>query len=137
MLNSINIMGRITKDLELKANVNGKEYLMFSIACQRPFKNEAGQYEADFINCTAYGQTAQLIAKHSAKGKIISITGRLQVDNTDNTYYTKIIVQSVDVFTGNQREERSFTASVDQTASPADFIEKQDVSMIADSELPF
>lgn len=136
MINSINLMGRITKDLELKANVNGKEYIMFSIATQRPFKNlETNEYEADFINCMAYGETAKLIAKFSGKGKLIGITGRLQIDNIDNNYFTKVIVQSVDVFTGNPKQESGLTPKVEQ--SPADYMEKQDVSMISDSDLPF
>ncbi len=100
MVNNVVLIGRITRDLELKATTTGREVLNFSIAVNRNFKNAQGQYEADFINCVAFGQTARFMSQYITKGRLISVTGRIQTRTYDNPqgvrqYITEVIADSV------------------------------------------
>ena len=78
-MNSCNFVGRLVRDPELKNTSGGHELCNFTIAVDRNYKNAQGEYEADFINCTAWRQTADFIAKWFAKGDPIAITGALQI----------------------------------------------------------
>lgn len=71
-MNKVNLSGRICKDLKLQGEV-----LKFSIAITRKFKNKDGQYDSDFINCVAFGKTAEMIEKFFEKGKPIEISGTI------------------------------------------------------------
>lgn len=80
MLNAISIMGRISRDPELRRTNSGKAVTSFSVACERDFKNQqTGEKEVDFIECVAWGGTAETIEKYFSKGRMISLTGRLQI----------------------------------------------------------
>ena len=74
MLNSIDVMGRLTADPELKVTNNQVPVTTFTIACDRDF----GEKKADFFNCTAWRGTAEFICKYFHKGNMIAINGRLQ-----------------------------------------------------------
>ena len=84
MINSIVLVGRTTKNIELKQNKNGTNYVQFTLAVNRPFKDEQGQQQADFIQCVAWNKTAETIAKYVPKGTMIGVEGRLQVRSYDN-----------------------------------------------------
>ena len=77
MINNIVLVGRTTKAMELKQNKNGTSYVQFTLAVNRPYKDE----QADFINCVAWNKTAETIAQYVSKGTMIGIEGRLQVRN--------------------------------------------------------
>lgn len=85
MLNSISIMGRLASDPQLRRTGSGKAVTSFSVACERDFADkQTGKKEVDFIECVAWGSTAEVIEKHFPKGRMISLTGRLQIrDWTD------------------------------------------------------
>lgn len=85
MLNVISIMGRMGRDPELRRTGSGKAVTSFSVACERDFADkQTGKKEVDFIECVAWGGTAEVIEKHFPKGRMISLTGRLQIrDWTD------------------------------------------------------
>ena len=84
MINNIVLVGRTTKAIELKQNKNGTSYVQFTLAVNRPFKDEQGQQQADFIQCVAWNKTAETIAKYVPKGTMIGVEGRLQVRSYDN-----------------------------------------------------
>ena len=84
MINNIVLVGRTTKTIELKQNKNGTNYVQFTLAVNRPYKDEQGQQQADFINCVAWNKTAETIAKYVPKGTMIGVEGRLQVRNYEN-----------------------------------------------------
>lgn len=84
MINSIVLVGRTTKAIELKQNKNGTNYVQFTLAVNRPFKDEQGGQQADFIQCVAWNKTAETIAKYVPKGMMIGVEGRLQVRSYDN-----------------------------------------------------
>ena len=75
MLNNITIMGRLTKDVELRRTNNGTAVASFTIACDRDF----GEKETDFIECVAWRNTAEFAEKYFSKGKMAIVSGRLQI----------------------------------------------------------
>lgn len=79
-MNNICIIGNITKDIELKETESGVKYTRFSIAVNRKFKNENGDYDTDFFNIVAWRGTAEFISNYFGKGKRIAISGRLQTN---------------------------------------------------------
>ena len=85
MQNVICITGRIARDPELRRTGSGKAVTSFSVACERDFADkQTGKKEVDFIECVAWGGTAETIEKYFPKGRMISLTGRLQIrDWTD------------------------------------------------------
>ena len=84
MINQAVLTGRITRDLELRYTGGGVAVLNFSIANERPFKNQSGERETDFINIVAFRNTAENIAKYFKKGDGIGIIGRIQTGSYEN-----------------------------------------------------
>lgn len=84
MINNIVLVGRTTKTIELKQNKNGTNYVQFTLAVNRPYKDEQGQQQADFINCVAWNKTAEILSTYVSKGTLIGVEGRLQVRNYEN-----------------------------------------------------
>ena len=78
MLNVAIITGRVTKDIEIRKTETGKTVTNFTLACDRDTKDAEGNYPTDFIECTAWGFTAEMIAKNFYKGKPMEVTGRIQ-----------------------------------------------------------
>lgn len=85
-MNNVTLMGRLTRDPELKYSQAGKAYCRFSLAVQREFNRE----EADFINCLAFGKTAETIAEWLGKGRRIAIVGRIQTGSYQNSNGDKV-----------------------------------------------
>ena len=80
MLNHITIMGRLTRDPELRRTGSGVAVASFTVAVDRDFgKNENGEKETDFIDCVAWRQTGEFVSKYFAKGSMIVVSGRLQI----------------------------------------------------------
>lgn len=78
MLNKIVIMGRLTRDPELRRTQSGTPVTGFSLAVDRDFKSQSGDKETDFIDVVAWRQTAEFVARYFAKGDPIAVTGRIQ-----------------------------------------------------------
>ena len=84
MLNRTCLMGRLTRDPELRNTQTGIPVCSFSIACDRNFKNANGERETDFFDCVAWRQTAEFVSRHFTKGRMAVVEGRLQLrDWTD------------------------------------------------------
>ncbi len=84
MINNIVLVGRTTKTIELKQNKNGTPYVQFTLAVNRPYKEEQGGQQADFITCVAWNKTAETLFNYVSKGTMIGVEGRLQVRNYEN-----------------------------------------------------
>ncbi len=93
-MNAVQLMGRLTKDPELKYGASGNAYCKFTIAVNRAFKKD----EVDFINCTCFGKTAEAMGEYSRKGDQIGVCGSLQVDvyekDGEKKFSTSVTVQS-------------------------------------------
>ena len=83
MLNRIVLIGRLTKDPELRYTPNGKAVASFTLAVDRPFRNQQGEREADFINIVVWGAQAENCANYLSKGKLAAVDGRLQIRSFD------------------------------------------------------
>lgn len=79
MLNHIVIMGRLTRDPEMRKTGSGVAVANFTVAVDRDFSGQDGQKETDFIDCVAWRKTAEFVQKYFSKGKMIAVSGRLQV----------------------------------------------------------
>jgi single-strand DNA-binding protein len=122
-MNSVNLVGRLTRDPEMKTTESGISISNFSIAVNRQFKNKDGEYEADFINCVAFKHTADFIQKYFSKGQFIGITGRIQTrkwqDNDGKTRYaTEVIVENATFTSG--KSETNNTAQFEEVTEPDD-----------------
>ena len=109
MLNHIVIMGRLTRDPELRRTGSGIAVASFSVAVDRDFgKNENGEKETDFIDCVAWRQTGEFVSKYFTKGSMIVVSGRLQVrswtDKDGNKRRTAEVVADNVYFGGGKRE---------------------------------
>ena len=107
-MNKVALMGRITKELELKTTQSGVSVLSFTIAVDRKFKDANGNKVTDFINIVAWRNKAEFIAKHFGKGRMICIVGELQnrqyeVDGQKRTV-TEVLAEEIH-FTGEKKEE--------------------------------
>jgi single-strand DNA-binding protein len=122
-MNLVILSGRLTRDPELKHTKNNKMFAQFSVAVQRFTQ---GQKTADFIDCQAWGKTAELIGQYLGKGSQCMIEGRLQIDrvqgDSGTKYFTKVVVGHVE-FIGPRPAEKEKAGEAGQqelTGVPAE-----------------
>ena len=115
MLNNVSLVGRLTKDVELRYTPSNVAVATFTLAVNRTFKNENGEREADFINCVMWRQQAENLANWCKKGAWIGITGRIQTRSYDNqqgqrVYVTEVVAEQFQLLEskeqGNQGQQR-------------------------------
>ena len=106
-MNKTILKGRISTDVEIKfTQQTNKKMARFSVAVRRDFKNQQGEYDTDFFNCSAFGNTAEFLEKYFTKGQEILLIGRLQnrsweTESGEKRYATDVIVDNVE-FCGNK-----------------------------------
>lgn len=98
MLNRVALVGRLTRDPELRRTSSGKAVTSFNLAVERNFKSD--DQEADFINCVCWGKVAENTERYCSKGSMVSVDGRIQTRNYENNqgqkvYVTEVIADSV------------------------------------------
>lgn len=98
-MNSIFLLGRLTKDPEVRYTTTGRVAASFTLAVDRPFTNQAGEREADFINCVIWGKPAETLGNTVSKGQRLMVEGRLQIrayDGKDGQkrWMTEVIVNN-------------------------------------------
>lgn len=156
MVNQVVIVGRITRDIELRSTATGREVVNFTVAVNRNFKNAQGEYDADFIGCIAFGQTAKFMNSYIGKGRLVSVVGRIQTRNYENNqgqrvYVTEVIADNVNALDRRQDDGSNFNGQTNNynsnsanQQSPQDFMDNQPISQpsyalndIDDDDLPF
>ena len=137
-MNKVIIIGRFTRDPETKYTTgeNATATARFSLAVNRRFKNKEGNYDADFINCVAFGKTAEFIEKYFTKGMAIGITGRIQTGSYTNkegqkVYTTDVVVEETE-FVESKNKGTSDNVPNNNANSNSDFEE-----VISEDEMPF
>ncbi|MET3683841.1 single-strand DNA-binding protein [Alkalibacillus flavidus] len=100
MLNRTVLVGRLTKDPELRYTANGVAVANFTLAVNRPFSNQQGEREADFINCVIWRKQAENLASYMGKGSMVGVDGRIQTRSFDNQegkriFMTEVVAESV------------------------------------------
>ncbi len=113
MLNSVNLIGRFTRDPELRSTPNGVSTCSFTIAVDRNFVRQGEERKADFIGCVAWRQTAELISKYFKKGNLIALEGSIQTRTWDDNdgkrhYVTEVIVDRVHFVESKRDRENSY-----------------------------
>ena len=88
-------IGRLTDNVELKQTQSNRATARFTVAINRPFKNQNGEFEADFINVVVWDKLAENVAKYTQKGSQVAIEGRIQVRSYDNSEGSKVYVTEI------------------------------------------
>ena len=140
MLNHITIMGRLTRDPELRRTGTGVAVTNFTVAVDRDFTGkDSEEKETDFIECVAWRQTGEFVSKYFSKGKLAVVAGRLQIrkwkDKDGNNRSTAEVVADNVYFGGEKEKETSnYTGFIpNEIASPQNFEPIAD----DDAQLPF
>ena len=120
-MNKVILIGRLTKDLELRTIASGNATTSFTIAVNRNFTNQNGEREADFINCVAWRKQAENVAKYCTKGSQVAVEGRIQTrsyDAQDGTkrYVTEVVADNV-TFLGSRASGSQISESSSNTSS--------------------
>lgn len=160
MLNSSTLVGRLTKDPDLRYTANGTAVATFTLAVNRNFTNQNGEREADFINCVIWRKSAESFSTYTKKGTLVGILGRIQTRNYENqqgqrVYVTEVFVTSFSLLesrakneskqqeqpqqeSNNQIPSSSFNGSTNGSFSPqADPFSDGRPIDISDDDLPF
>lgn len=137
MLNKIILMGRLTRNPELRRTESGTAVCSFSIAVDRDFKSKNGEKETDFIDIVAWRATAEFVSKYFTKGRMAVVEGRLQIrDWTDKEggkrRSAEVIADNVYFGDSKPKEDGASSADADFGAPPSDFTPD-----FGDDETPF
>lgn len=110
MLNKVILMGRFTKDPELRATKQGTSVASFTLAVDRDFKGQDGKRETDFINCVAWRNTAEFICRYFKKGSMAALEGSLQIrpyEDKDGNKRTAAEVVVNNIYFGESKREEA------------------------------
>ncbi|HEL1740192.1 single-stranded DNA-binding protein [Streptococcus suis] len=132
MINNVVLVGRMTRDAELRYTPSNQAVATFTLAVNRNFKNQDGEREADFVNCVIWRQQAENLANWAKKGALIGVTGRIQTRSYDNqqgqrVYVTEVVAESFQLLESRGQQSNSQDGSFGNS-SPMD---------IQDEDLPF
>lgn len=136
MINNVTLIGRLTRDAELRHTPSNIATAQFNIACNRNFKNTNGEYDADFINCVMWREQAERFCNWTKKGMLVGITGRIQTRSYEGNdgkrvYVTEVVAENFQVL-----EKRDNTANQNSMTEqmPPNYANPMDID---ESDLPF
>lgn len=154
MINNVTLVGRLTKDPDLRYTSGGKGVATFTLAVNRNFTNQAGEREVDFIQCVIWRKPAETLANYARKGTLLGVTGRIQTRSYDNqqgqrVYVTEVVADSFQLLesraTSEQRKQndsqadnrRNYNQSVpEELPNDSDMPTSSSID-ISDDDLPF
>lgn len=102
-MNQIVLVGRLSKDPELRETEEGKKVASITLAISRNYKNAEGVYDTDFIDCVLWNNIAENTVEYVKKGDIIGVKGRVQTNITDGKKYTNVVAEKV-TFLSSKRD---------------------------------
>lgn len=138
MLNRVILIGRLTKDPDLKYTPSGVAVCQFTLAVDRPFTTQGGEREADFIPVVVWRQLAETCANYLRKGRLTAVEGRIQVRNYENNegkrvYVTEVIADNVRFLESSNKDNSTNSSKSNQDP----FSDDGKPIDIADKDLPF
>ena len=142
MINKVILVGRITRDPEVKMINADTAVCNFSLACNRPYTRENGEREADFINCVAWQKSAEFVANYFRKGQQMALEGRLQVRSYDGNdgqrrWVTEVVAEQIE-FVGSKNENGSGRQDYqNNNASAGSSLGLGEEIVFDDNDLPF
>lgn len=128
-MNTVNLIGRLTKDPELRYTPSGVAICKFTVAVNRDFTNQSGEREADFINCTAFKKTAENLSNYQTKGSRIGVVGRIQTGSFEGqdgkrVFTTDVMVDRIE-FLDSKNQSNGQNPSPQQNNGPIEVSEDQ------------
>lgn len=155
-MNNANLVGRLTRPVDLRYTQSGIAYGSFTLAVTRKYKNKDGEREANFINCVIWKKGAELLANYTQKGSLIGVSGPIQTRSYDNqqgqrVYVTEVLVENFDFLESRKNDADGFsnvgninTQNFNKNqnlggnfANNDPFAANGDTYDVLDSELPF
>lgn len=123
MLNKVILMGRLTRDPELRTTPQGASVCSFSIAVDRGYVRQGEERQADFINIVAWRSTAEFVSKYFVKGQMIAVVGRIQTRNYDDkdgkkVYVTEVVADEISFADSKRDNGQAQPAATYTTAAP-------------------
>lgn len=120
MINSVVLVGRLTKDPELRKTPSNKSVSSFVLACDKPIRSNDNNNNADFISCVAWNQSAEYLCNYGKKGSIVSVQGRIQTRNYDNqqgqkVYVTEVLAERLTVITRSNSNSNTSQYNANQS----------------------
>lgn len=142
-MNSVQLIGRLTKDVDLRQTQSGNSVGAFTLAVDRNFTNQQGEREADFIRCVAWRKTAEILAQYTHKGARVGVEGRIQTRNYDDpqgnrVYVTEVVVDQVHLLEsrGGQQGQQNVQQQA-QRAPQRQYQAPQQTEQVTQDDLPF
>ena len=144
-MNKIMLIGRLTKDPELRYTQSGSAVASFTLAVNRRFANQNGEREADFINCVAWQKTGEFVANYFKKGQLMALEGRLQVRSYDGNdgqrrWVTEVVAEQIE-FVGPKEGGSSAPSAGRQDYRPSNNLDTGfglgEEIIFDDNDLPF
>lgn len=155
-MNSTQLIGRLTRPVDLRYTQSGVAYGSFTLAVTRRFKNQNGERETDFINCVIWKKGAENLANYTQKGSQIGVSGSIQTRNYENgqgqrVYVTEVLVENFDLLESRKNDDNGVLRNsnintqnfnknqnlVGNFANNDQFTAKGDVFDVQDDDLPF
>ena len=151
MINRTVLVGRLTRDPDLRITGNGTPVAQFTLAVNRQFTNAQGEREADFVNCVIWRKPAEALAQYTHKGSLIGVDGRIQTRTHDDNdgkkiYVTEVVADSFSFMESKKDNQPSIKQTTQayvkqavhkaKPASPDTFAGSDEIN-IDDSDLPF
>lgn len=129
MINNVVLVGRLTKDVELRKTQSGTSVVTFDLAVQRKFKQE-GQQDSDFIRCVAWNKTADLMYQYLSKGSLIGVEGHIQTHSYDNqqgqrVYVTEVVCNGVRFLESKKDREQNQVMQQEVVVEQQEVVEEQ------------
>ncbi|MED1202943.1 single-stranded DNA-binding protein [Heyndrickxia acidicola] len=117
MINQVTLVGRLTKDPDIRYTMEGRPVLNITLALNRQYRNSLGEFETDFVLCTLWNKAAENTTKYCRKGSVIGVMGRIQTRNYENqdgkkVYVTEVAADTVKFLGGKPLEDRDLQAAV-------------------------
>ena len=115
MINNVVLVGRLTKDPDLRYTSSGTAVATFTLAVNRNFSSQNGEKETDFINCVIWRKSAEILANYAKKGSLIDVTGRIQTRNYENqqgqrVYVTEVVAENFQLLESRAANEQRRSA---------------------------
>ena len=142
MINNVVLVGRLTKDPELRFTSNGSAVATFNLAVNRNFTNQSGEREADFVNCVIWRKQAETLGNYTKKGSLIGVVGRIQTRNYENqqgqrVYVTEVVCDNFQMLESSNVNRQSTVGDHESSTNEhPTFPNSQEVD-ISDDDLPF
>lgn len=132
MMNKVILIGRLTKDPELRRSNSGMAICSFTVAVNRIGSNQNGENQTDFINCVCFDKQAENLSRYMTKGRLISVDGRIQTRNYDNqegkrVYVTEVVATNIQYLESKSSTQNSipnnngYNGTSNKDVTPFDF----------------